>query len=296
MQFETGIIAVDWGTTHRRIYAIGRDGNVDGHARDDKGIVSIAPAEFPQAIDDMRRQFGDRPLLLAGMVGSSRGWIEAPYLACPVDLDMLVAAIVRIDRAGAFIVPGLSYVGPHGADVMRGEEVQVLGAGAAGWLPAGCGICHPGTHAKWVMGEAGAVAAFRTVMTGELFALLRTHSILAEQLDAEVRADDAFVQGVRRGLQSADLSADIFGIRAEILLDRMQHDEGASYASGLLIGNDVRTGLGFVGPDRPIALIGDCALTRFYAAALGEVGRDHVEIGGEEAFLAGIKAIAERLS
>ena len=33
---------------------------------------------------------------------------------------------------------------------MRGEEVQIVGAIAAGLVPHEALICHPGTHNKWV--------------------------------------------------------------------------------------------------------------------------------------------------
>ena len=77
------------------------------------------------------------------------------------------------DRTG--IVPGVSQAACAGADVMRGEEVQALGAVAAGLVPRDGRTCHPGTHTKWVRIEDGQVATFTTTVTGELYALEMEH-------------------------------------------------------------------------------------------------------------------------
>jgi 2-dehydro-3-deoxygalactonokinase len=228
-------------------------------------------------------------MLLAGMVGSNRGWIEAPYAACPAGIDALVAGLVRAE--GAAIVPGVR----DQADVMRGEEVQLLGAVAAGLVAPDGQACLPGTHAKWAAFADGAITRFKTVMTGELFALLRTHSILASQLEGDVQPGSAFAEGVRRSLESEALLADLFGVRARGVLGSLSAQDAPSYASGLLIGSDVRIGLASVGQG-PVALIGDPKLTALYAAALAEAGRASTQIDGEAAFLAGIRALAERLT
>lgn len=280
----TSLIAVDWGTTNRRAFALGPDGTVIERIADGLGILSVA--DFPAALSDLRRRLGDAPMLLAGMVGSNRGWIEAPYLRCPVDLDALAGGLTRLGSAA--IVPGVRDT----VDVMRGEEVQLLGAVAAGLVAPDAMACLPGTHAKWAMLEGGAIAGFRTVMTGEVFALLKTHSILSAQLQAPVRIGPAFVEGVQRALDEGELLADLFSLRARALLDGIE--DAASHASGLLIGSDVAIGLSMV-DEGPVALIGDPKLTALYAAALDEADCASIEIDGETAFLAGIHAIAARL-
>jgi len=186
MRWPNGFIAVDWGTTNRRAYRLDRTGACDDEFEDGQGVLSVAPGGFPEAVAEIRRRLGDLPLLLAGMVGSNRGWVEAPYVRCPAGLDDLAASLVWPGERQA-IVPGVSFVGDGRADVMRGEEVQLLGAVAAGHVPADALVCHPGTHNKWVVVEDGRIASFRTVMTGELFNLLRQHSILADLLKADAQ-------------------------------------------------------------------------------------------------------------
>jgi 2-dehydro-3-deoxygalactonokinase len=282
-----GLIAIDWGTTNRRVFVLGADGAVEQRVADGLGVLSIT--DFAAEIAGLRDRFGDRPMLLAGMVGSNRGWIEAPYVRCPAGLDALAAGVVRAE--GAAIVPGVR----DEADVMRGEEVQLLGAVAAGLVAPDGQACLPGTHAKWAAFADGAITRFRTVMTGELFALLKNHSILASQFDGDVRAGPAFADGVRQSLRSDGLLADLFGVRARGVLGSLATEDAPSYASGLLIGSDVRIGLAAVGTG-PVALIGDPKLTALYAAALAQAGRASTQIDGEAAFLAGIRALAERLT
>jgi 2-dehydro-3-deoxygalactonokinase len=175
-------------------------------------------------------------------------------------------------------------------DIMRGEEVQLLGAVAAGLVAPDSLLCLPGTHAKWARVANGALTGFRSVMTGEMFALLRNHSLLAPQLSYEVADGRAFRDGVNQGLEDGALLSDLFGTRARLLLGRLAPEDAASYVSGLLLGADLRIGLADA-PPGPVGLIGDPVLTRLYAAALDEAGRAHQEVDGERAFLAGINGL-----
>jgi len=292
MRWRNGFIAVDWGTTNRRAYRLDTAGACESEFEDDQGILSIAPGGFPDAIAEIRRCLGDLPLLLAGMVGSNRGWVEAPYVACPAGLDDLAQNLAWPGEREA-IVPGVCFVGNGRADVMRGEEVQLLGAVATGQVPADALVCHPGTHNKWVVVQRGRIESFRTVMTGELFSLLRKHSILADLLNADAEPDDSFRRGVRHGLDEDDLTSELFAVRARVLLGEARREDAASYTSGLLIGSDVRIGLSDGGAT--VCVMGRPELTRLYAEAIREAGATPNELDGEQSFLSGIGAIATRI-
>ena len=294
MRWDGGFIAVDWGTTNRRAYLIGAGGALEGEMEDDRGILAVGTGNFPAAVAHIRETLGDRPLLLAGMVGSNRGWIEAPYVPCPADADELAAHIIWAEEGRTAIVPGLSFLDDRRGDVMRGEEVQMFGALAAGHIPADGLVCHPGTHNKWVTIEGGRVTRFRTVMTGELFSLLKEHSILSDLLQSTVRPGEAFAAGVAHGLADEDVTAELFSVRARVLLGQSERAAAASYTSGLLIGADLRVGLRRAG-EGPIAVMGRPELTALYSAALRIAGWATVEVDGEEAFLAGAKRLAEAL-
>jgi 2-dehydro-3-deoxygalactonokinase len=175
---------------------------------------------------------------------------------------------------------------------MRGEEVQVVGAVAAGLIAGDGYLCHPGTHNKWVRLRGGRIDSFRTVMTGELFSLLKKHSILADLLASVVTADASFEQGVRRGLEGDELLAELFAIRARVLLGKAEAGSAASFASGLLIGSDLRLGLRGAGEEE-IVVMGRPELTGLFAAAVAIAGRKAREVDGEAAFLAGARHLAE---
>ena len=293
MRWEDGFIAVDWGTTNRRAYSIDASGQCIGEFEDGKGILSVRKDGFPAAVAEVRQRLGDKPLLLAGMIGSNRGWVEAPYVPCPAGMEDLVSGLTWAGDREA-IVPGVSYLDADRADVMRGEEVQLLGAAEAGLIPQDCLVCHPGTHNKWAIVAGGKLQNFRTVMTGELFNLLREHSILSELLQGDAEPDDAFLSGARRGLGGAPIQADLFSVRARILLGQAPRDRACAYASGLLIGSDVRIGLGGE-RHQEIVVMGRPELTELYAAAVREAGVRAIELDGERSFLAGIARIAERI-
>jgi len=167
--------------------------------------------------------------------------------------------------------------------------VQILGALALGLIGDGL-VAHPGTHGKWIEIEDGAIARFRTVMTGDVFAALKAKSILSDLLQAEAGTGPAFVAGVDHGLAHTDLTAELFSVRARVLLGQAAKEDAASYVSGLLIGSEVRIGLGRR-REPVIPLIGTAALTERFAVALDRAGRSATIVDGEDAFVAGMIAV-----
>lgn len=283
---EGRFIAVDWGTTNRRAFLIA-DGAVVATERDGRGAATLVAADYPAEIEGLRARFGDLPVMLAGMVGSNIGWHAVPYVAAPAGIDALAAALAWIDPRTA-IVPGLSSIQGDHADIMRGEEVQLLGAVAAGLVPNDALLCQPGTHCKWVQVEAGRIARFTTAMTGELFAMLRGTGILARQLGGEVADGAAFREGVMQGARR-DLAASLFGIRAHGVLGLRDDADAASFASGLLIGADVAARIA-EGGDR-VFILADPALGALYAAAIATLGGTAMIVDSHHAFVAGITRI-----
>lgn len=283
VSFAGNFLAIDWGTTNRRVFVI-EQGRVTRTARDGKGVTSVD--DFSGEVAALRAGFGNLPMLLAGMVGSNIGWAPAPYVAAPAGIPELAAALHWIDARTA-IVPGVSVRDP--ADVMRGEEVQLLGAVDAGLAPREALLVQPGTHCKWVDLAEGQIRHFTTTMTGELFALLRSHGLLSAQLGNEVTLGEAFRAGLEEG-RKRDLAASLFGIRAAKLLGERNDSDAASYASGLLIGSDVAARLAG-SPHDVVIILADSALGGLYAAAIEAQGRAPRLIDSQGAFMAGIIAI-----
>jgi 2-dehydro-3-deoxygalactonokinase len=280
-------IAVDWGTTNRRVFRFD-GGEVAQAGRDDRGAASVD--DFAAEVAAIRDRFGDLPMLLAGMVGSTVGCRVVPYVPAPAGIDELVAALDWIDDRTA-IVPGVACRGER-CDVMRGEEVQLLGAVVGGMVPADALLAQPGTHCKWATMADGRIAGFTTAMTGELFAMLRKHSLLAGSLGADVVDGDAFREGLAEGSRR-DLAASLFGIRAASVLGEREDADAASFASGVLIGSDVAVRMAETPFDR-VHILADAALGGLYAAAVAAAGREPVIVDSHAAFATGILAIGEK--
>jgi 2-dehydro-3-deoxygalactonokinase len=155
-------------------------------------------------------------------------------------------------------------------------------------------VCHPGTHNKWTVLHQGRIHSFRTVMTGELFSLLKDHSILSDLLQAPVGDNDTFRGAARHAIFNETLPAGLFSVRASVLLGEMRKEDAASFTSGLLIGTDVRIGLA-VPTGAEVFVMGRPELTALYSAALDEAKREAIQLGGEQCFLAGIHEIAKRI-
>jgi 2-dehydro-3-deoxygalactonokinase len=218
---------------------------------------------------------GTAPVLICGMAGARQGWLEAPYLETPARLDALHEGAIRVPvRGEVLILPGIAQADRRRPDVMRGEETQLLG----GTEPDFTGlVCIPGTHSKWVSMEGGQVVRFSTYMTGELFAVLSAHSILAHALEPAhgVPAESpAFRAGVRDAIEEpADLTAALFRVRAAQLLGFEQRSEGAARLSGLLIGMEIAAAVRQAGGEAPaVRLIAADKLKALYACALREAG------------------------
>ncbi|WP_285713868.1 2-dehydro-3-deoxygalactonokinase [Erythrobacter oryzae] len=289
-------IAVDWGTTNRRAWRIGAGGNVEAACEDAGGIMSLGPGDYTGEVAMLRERLGDLPMLMGGMIGSNRGWRETPYVACPADARALADAIVWIDaRTG--IIPGVAQERRDAPDVMRGEEVQIIGALASGLVPEDATLCLPGTHAKWVRLRGGRITGFSTWMTGEIFALLGKHSILAPQMAGKARPGPGFAAGVVASADGDPLGH-LFALRAAHVLDAPMID-GSGYVSGLLIGAEVRSGLRESGGEVP-HMVGRPDLTALYAAAIGQVlgspGASPSAMEGNAAFRAGCTALLRQFA
>ncbi len=289
------LVAVDWGTSSLRGALIAADGTVREERSDACGILAVPaggfPAVFEQLFGDWMRESGAR-CLISGMAGSKQGWVEAPYCACPagrVEVGRSIIAIDAIPGQRIAMVPGLRDEHDGVPDVMRGEEVQIFGALSLLGRDEGLFVL-PGTHNKWAMVKKGRVTGFRTFMTGEFYALLSQHSILARTLDASAPLDEAaFVEGVTRADNGQGLLHNAFGARTLALFDRMPRAELASYLSGLLIGEELRTqSLQAAGE---VVLIGSPALTQRYALALRASGTATRSLGAEATW-AGLHALS----
>jgi 2-dehydro-3-deoxygalactonokinase len=286
------LLAVDWGTTNCRAYLVDGQGQVTARTSSGQGILSVPKGGFPDVLAAMRRELHtDAPVLIAGMAGSNRGWVEAPYVSAPATVSAVAAAAISVPGVSrVMIAPGVRMGPPHRADVMRGEETQIFGAGVDDGL-----LCLPGTHTKWARVAGGAVSSFSTTMAGEVFQLLRQHSILSGSLPPEppgVPETEGFLAGLAAAKQGRFLSS-AFGVRPMSLLDARGPLWCDAYLSGLVIGTDVREGA--PEPGATVTVVGADGLARLYADALRAAGAIPRIVDGAEAFTWGALRIASHL-
>jgi 2-dehydro-3-deoxygalactonokinase len=241
------MIAIDWGTSGFRAYRLGPDGRILESRAAPKGILAVPAGRFAEVLEQQIGDWqGESPIVMSGMVGSRQGWVEVPYVPCPAGFDEIAGAMREVRwqegkmQRRAWIVPGLSCRDAAGVhDVMRGEEVQVLGV--IDKLPASSLVCLPGTHSKWVVVQDEKIIRFSTSMTGEAYSVLRQHSILGRMMEEGKHDADAFAQGVERSGQSGGLLHHLFGVRTRGLMGELGPAASASYLSGILIGHELRS-------------------------------------------------------
>jgi 2-dehydro-3-deoxygalactonokinase len=292
---EAAFIAGDWGTSRLRLYLCEASGNVLARGEGEGASVPDCAGRFAAAVAAWDKAHGQLPAVLAGMVGSTIGWREVPYLKCPAKPAAIADAALRFEADGRAIaiLPGLSCKGKTGApDVMRGEETQILGAlRLHPNLAKGRHVfCLPGTHAKWVVVGNGAVTQFQTALSGELFELLRRHSVLARDSREVDAQSPAFALGLdfARQNRKADLLHLLFSARSRVVTGEMAGEDAASYLSGMVLGKDIATALALFDLEGPVQLICTPALAALYGKALATYDVKSAAVDGDRAALAGL--------
>ncbi|HTD62029.1 MAG TPA: 2-dehydro-3-deoxygalactonokinase [Gemmatimonadaceae bacterium] len=290
------MIGVDWGTSQLRAYRLADDsrGTILDRRESGDGVLAVEPGHFPDVLKEIAGSWiaeGERRILLSGTVGSRNGWRETRPVQCPVRLADLARAVepVPFDEACVRIVPGVAGVDANGVpEVMRGEEVEIVGAR----IDAGC-VCLPGSHSKWVRVEGGAIISYSTYLTGETYAALRAHTLLAKLMGPEPPvAGPAFDAGVSRSAEGGGVLHHLFGVRTLGLAGRITPAESQSYLSGLLIGHEIRSALA---PSAAVTVVGASALVALYVRAIDACG-GRATPGPEQAAARGLAMIGAQVA
>ncbi|KZN12729.1 2-dehydro-3-deoxygalactonokinase [Marinomonas sp. TW1] len=305
---SANFIAVDWGTTNLRAFLMNQHGQIQAQRSSAKGMLTLSSDEFEAVLADLLDDWLELglPIYMAGMVGSRGGWQEVPYQTCPMSLDDLSNHLHWLNTSlpnQIAIVPGLQSQGVAGmADVMRGEETQLLGA--LDWLEShnlSCDeriFCLPGTHCKWVQIEQGQVMDFSTAITGELFARLNDESSLVKGLPhSDELQVQAFQKGLKASQQAGGIMHQLFSARSRYVCGELAAEEVRDYLSGIVIGHDVNDILlALSKPMNSVLIIGSKALNVRYQFALAEhnLNVDFMEAG--EASIRGLKRLANLAS
>ena len=293
-------IVADWGTTRFRGYLIENESSLD-QVSSDEGVSALQKGQHR---DVFLRQCGpwlqaepNAPVLLVGMVGSREGWVEAPYATCPAGPAEIAKALVPVDlengRKG-YIIPGLfCEPAPGAADVMRGEETLVMGAGVEDGL-----ICSAGTHPKWILMRNGRIERFATYMTGEMYALLREHSMIGRPA---TQPEDP--KGFDLGLEAAERNSGearvgllhlLFSARAAVVSNRMPSSLLAPYLSGLLTGDEINGALSQFGRPASVTILAAPERADLYVHALKRHGIKAEIRDTQQALISGLARIVRQ--
>jgi 2-dehydro-3-deoxygalactonokinase len=264
----------DWGTTSFRLRQVIRATNsVIAEIEEASGVRALlascptgAAAEREKAFsnflaDRLKTLLSSRTVqspvvvVVSGMASSSVGWRELPYARTPFPLDGSQTGYERIElelgtglSAEVFLISGIQTE----TEIMRGEETELLGvfAGSEYTEIALDGlVLLPGTHSKHVRLKDRAIVDVGTYMTGELFDILSTHSLLrasvsksSATLSGEA-AREHFTQGVHL-VAKKGLPGCLFQVRTRAVLKGVDHELNRWFLSGLLIGSEVEYLLG----------------------------------------------------
>ena len=291
-------VAVDWGTSNLRAWGMDATGNPVFSRSSPDGMGKLTREQYPAALAGLLKDAVDHPVdaLICGMAGARQGWLEAPYLDAPADLRTLETGAVAPQMPDAAIspsiLPGVCLRDVGFEDVMRGEETQLLGLAAL--QPGFSGlVVMPGTHSKWALLDGTRLTRFSSAMTGEIFEVLKTHSVLRHSLQGELDGPDrdiGFDAGLDLGLDKPErLTATLFKVRAGSLLSGRSAPWCAGFLSGLLIGAEIGGQRDWIGTTE-IPLIGSVAVSKLYQRGFRRIGVSSRIIDATDATLAGLKA------
>lgn len=292
----TTFLSCDWGTSSLRLRLVERPGlRVLAETSSKEGNAAtaelwrqarLAPAQrvaFYLAIVQKQLQqleaavqasLDGVPVVISGMASSTIGLLELPYKALPFAADGTDLLTKTLAPTAEFRHSTLLISGVRSADdVMRGEETQLVGCHFGATADEQL-FLHPGTHAKHVRVQHGRAVALKTYMTGEVFSLFTTKSILAASVEEGGSLGEGhnalwFEKGVSAS-QKINLLHQAFLVRTQDLFTQATKQENYFYLSGLLIGSECGDLLGHL-PAR-ITLAGEPVLLAHYGAALHTLG------------------------
>ncbi|MDB5798510.1 MAG: hypothetical protein JWP36_2412 [Paucimonas sp.] len=291
------LVGIDWGTTNRRAYLLGENGQVLRTHTDDQGILAVK-GDFERSLANLlaSMQVREADVLMSGMVGSRNGWRDVPYLDTTRVLTELPQALVTVETSlpgiRCRITPGYRSSDEAGMpDVMRGEETQILGALACG-APEGWFVL-PGTHCKWVYVERGRIQHLLTFMTGELFGLMSERGTLAALMQHhEVDVPEAFRAGLDAAASGGAFSHRAFSCRALVVTDSMPAAHAASWLSGLLIGTELHEIGRRTAVQGVVQIVGSPELAERYEAALAHTGLKALRWQPDKVYVAAVRTLA----
>ena len=215
----------------------------------------------------------DIEIVISGMASSNIGIRELPYASLPFNIDGKGLYVESIKHSlfpyGFQLISGVC----SDSDIIRGEETQMIGLAGKEDLYRKSIFILPGTHSKHIVCENGKITGFTTFMTGELFQVLSTHSILKSSVEKpgpDFTDWKVFDDAVLASRARPSILSSLFGIRTRDILNKKSSMENYYYLSGLLIGEEMAA-LSSISCDKIVLCAGD-NLYDFYKRAIQVLG------------------------
>ncbi len=291
-------IAVDWGSSNFRAWLIGSGNHILSAIETDQGLRSLKSSQFESYLYDTIKDWNlnNLPIIMCGMVGSRTGWQEVPYIDFFDMMQKLPFSFHKVHNSknmDAYIISGCALFKGH-YDVMRGEETQAYGFLSQNLDYTGF-LCFPGTHSKWIECKEGKLLNFYSFLTGELFHILSSHSLLSPMLD-NIWDEKYFEKGLKQSLEKPEyFSQSLFSIRAEKLLNSEETIKAYPYLSGLVMGLEFKAMLASL-KGKNITFIGNPKLTETYNKAATLLKIETQQYDATEATLKGIYHMMQQSS
>jgi 2-dehydro-3-deoxygalactonokinase len=292
-------IAVDWGSTHLRVWAVNTNDQVIARDWSEQGLNNIQENGFERALLDLVEPWLDEgvvtKVVACGVVGARQGWCESAYQETPCH-PLQDAQFTKVNckdnRISVTIVAGVMQA--HPVDIMRGEETQIAGF-LSDQNDFNGVVCLPGTHAKWALIESHQLMHFTTFMTGELFDLLANHSVLKHTVAAQGWQPEAFARSLQQAYSEPSLvTAQLFSLRAGAIVDGLPAAEARARLSGLLIGLELKAAEGYW-RDKEVVILGSSSLAKLYHQALIIIGVGARIVDNERLTVAGLSCAYSQL-
>ena len=301
------VIGGMWGTSRLALFLLDPGNGEILRSRSGPGVSKIGDRDFEDILfglcADWVEQSTDAVFVLSGMVGSTIGWFDVPYLDCPVDVREVARHCASFEVRGhpVYVAPGLACTNLFGqADVMRGEETELLGlmdrddnASARRRY-----VCVPGTHSKWIEIENGRILKFFTSITGELYDVLDANGVLTSGAQRSAGySDAAFLKGIRQIAEGPEfLLNHLFSVRANVVRGGTSTEGARDVMSGLLIGADVAAAARTMNlRDHAVSVIGTERLSRRYVRALEFWDVSAKAVGSSDLTGRGLKLLADNI-
>ena len=251
------ILSCDWGTSSFRLRLVNVENAVVlTEIKSQQGIATVynewIESNRPEServgfyrnilrsiLDEYFKENKDIPIIISGMASSTIGMKELAYSELPFQFESMNVNMESIKADKDFphdilLVSGLKTA----SDVMRGEETMLLGFDMDKDEEAVA--IFPGTHSKHVVIKKNNVVDFKTYMTGEIFDLLASKSILAKSVSKNNnKHEDVFIKGVEEAANNNLLNS-IFHVRTNQLFKRYNAEENYYFLSGLVIGYELK--------------------------------------------------------